>query len=150
MLALTAYLGLFLSAFGAATLLPLQSEAVLVGLLLAKAHPVWALVAVATFGNVLGSLLNWLLGRYVEHFRERRWFPVKPAQMQRAQVFYHRYGRWSLLLSWMPVFGDALTVLSGVLREPLWSFLILVSIAKTGRYVVLAYATLGAQAILGL
>jgi membrane protein YqaA with SNARE-associated domain len=142
-LALTAYLGLFLSAFGAATLLPLQSEAVLVGLLLAKAHPVWALVAVATFGNVLGSLLNWLLGRYVEHFRERRWFPVKPAQMQRAQVFYHRYGRWSLLLAWMPVIGDPLTLVAGVMRESFWVFLALVTLAKAGRYLALAALTLG-------
>lgn len=138
-----AYAALFLSAFGAATLLPLQSEAVLVGLLLAKAQPAWALVAVATFGNVLGSLVNWCLGRYVEHFRERRWFPVKPAQMEKAQRFYHRYGRVSLLLSWMPVIGDPLTLVAGVMRESFWVFLGLVILAKSGRYLVLAALTLG-------
>lgn len=148
MLALTAYLGLFLSAFGAATLLPLQSEAVLVGLLLNKAHPAWALVAVATVGNVLGSLVNWLLGRYVEHFRERRWFPLKPAQMERAHVFYHRYGRWSLLLTWMPVIGDPLTLVAGVMRETFWVFLALVTLAKVGRYLVLAVLTLGWMGLL--
>ncbi|WP_028630704.1 YqaA family protein [Metapseudomonas resinovorans] len=143
MLALTAYLGLFLSAFGAATLLPLQSEAVLVALLLAKAHPAWALVAVATFGNVLGSLVNWWLGRYLEHFHDRRWFPVKPAQLAKAQAFYHRYGRWSLLLAWVPLIGDPLTLVAGVMRESFWVFLALVTLAKAGRYLVLAALTLG-------
>ncbi len=64
-------------------------------------------------------------------------------------VWTLRYGRWSLLLSWMPLFGDALTVLAGVLREPLWSFLILVTVAKTGRYLLLAAATLGTKAAIG-
>ncbi len=76
MLTLSAYLGLFLSALGAATLLPLQSEGVLVALLLSQAYSPWALLVVAIAGNVLGSVINWLLGRYLEHFRQRRWFPV--------------------------------------------------------------------------
>ncbi|MGF6694440.1 membrane protein YqaA with SNARE-associated domain [Metapseudomonas resinovorans] len=143
MLALSAYLGLFVSAFGAATLLPLQSEAVLVALLLGKTHPAWALVAVATAGNVLGSLVNWWLGRYLEHFHDRRWFPVKPAQLAKAQAFYHRYGRWSLLLAWVPLIGDPLTLVAGVMRESFWVFLALVTLAKAGRYLVLAALTLG-------
>ena len=110
MLSLSAYPALFLSAFGAATLLPLQSEAVLVALLLAGQHPLWALLLVATLGNVLGSWVNWLLGRSIEHYRERRWFPVSPTRLQQAQGWYARYGRWSLLLSWMPVIGDPLTL----------------------------------------
>ncbi|HRP98429.1 MAG TPA: YqaA family protein [Rhodocyclaceae bacterium] len=138
-----AYLGLFLSAFGAATLLPLQSEAVLVGLLIHGAHPVWALFAVATVGNVLGSVVNWLLGRYLEHFRTRRWFPVRGRQLDKAQAHYHRFGRWSLLLSWMPFIGDPLTVVAGVMREPLWSFVLIVTVAKAGRYLVLVGVTLG-------
>lgn len=143
-----AYVGLFLAAFGAATVLPFQSEPVLVGLLLSGGYTPVTLIAIASIGNVLGAALNWVLGRYIERFRGKSWFPVKEAQLQKAEIWYRRFGRWSLLLSWMPLFGDALTVLSGVLREPFWSFLILVSIAKAGRYVVLAFATLGAQAIL--
>lgn len=77
------------------------------------------------------------------------WFPVKKSSLERASGWYRRYGRWSLLLSWMPLFGDALTVIAGVLREPLWSFLVLVAVAKTGRYLVLAAATLGTKAALG-
>lgn len=135
--------GLFLIAFAAATLLPAQSEATLVALLTVGAYSPVLLVAVASLGNVLGSVTNWLIGRGVERFRDRKWFPVSPEKLDRAVGWYGRWGRWSLLLSWAPVFGDALTVAAGVLREPLWSFLALVTIAKTGRYVVLAVATAG-------
>ena len=142
MLSLSAYPALFFSALIAATLLPLQSEAVLVVLLLGGAHTTWVLLAVATFGNVVGSWINWLLGRSLEHYRQRRWFPVSEARLQQAQAWYARYGRWSLLLSWMPVIGDPLTLVAGVMREPLWRFLLIVTFAKAGRYAVLAAITL--------
>ncbi|WP_026784324.1 YqaA family protein [Pleomorphomonas koreensis] len=144
MIDLVVYTGLFLTAFVAATVLPMQSEAALVGLLLADIQPVWALVTVASIGNVAGSAVNWLLGRGVERFRERRWFPVGPAAIDRAQGWYHRYGKWSLLLSWMPIVGDPLTVVAGVAREPFAVFLALVTVAKVGRYLVLTAATLSA------
>jgi membrane protein YqaA with SNARE-associated domain len=80
MAGLPGYLGLFLTALGSATLLPLQSEAVLVGLLLADAHAVWALLTVATIGNVLGAVINWARGRGLERDRRRRWFPVGTCQ----------------------------------------------------------------------
>ncbi|MBS1182365.1 MAG: yqaA [Proteobacteria bacterium] len=134
--------GLFLVALAAATVLPLQSEAALVGLLLTGAYPVWLVVAIACLGNVLGSVINWWLGRGIERFRDRRWFPVTPAALDRAQGWYRRHGKWSLLLSWVPVVGDPLTVVAGLAREPLPVFLVLVAIAKTGRYVALAVATL--------
>lgn len=143
MLTLAAYFGLFISALGAATLLPLQSEGVLVALLLSDAYPLWALLVVASVGNVLGALLNWLLGRYLEHFRHARWFPVSAARLQQAQLWYARYGRWSLLLSWLPIIGDPLTLVAGVMRERLWIFLLLVSLAKTARYAAVAALALG-------
>jgi membrane protein YqaA with SNARE-associated domain len=137
------YAGLFAVALGAASILPMQSEPVLVALLLLSEQPVWALVAVASLGNTLGSCLNWLLGRAVERFRDRRWFPVPPDKLARAEGWYARWGRWSLLMSWAPIIGDPLTVMAGVLREPFWTFLLLVTIAKTGRYIVLTLVTLG-------
>jgi membrane protein YqaA with SNARE-associated domain len=143
MIELGAYAGLFFAAFVAATILPMQSEAVLVALLLVDVHPPWALIAVASVGNVAGSAVNWLLGRGIERFRNRRWFPVKTEALERAQRWYHRYGKWSLLLSWAPIIGDPLTVVAGVLREPFPVFLLLVTVAKVGRYMVLAAATLG-------
>ncbi|WP_371349199.1 YqaA family protein [Ancylobacter sp. IITR112] len=138
---LTVYAGLFLTALAAATILPMQSEAVLAGLLLTNSYPAWALIIVASLGNVLGSVINWLLGRGIERFRDRRWFPVKAGALERAQRWYQRYGKWSLLLSWAPIIGDPLTVVAGVLREPLPVFLALVTFAKVGRYLILAAAT---------
>lgn len=134
--------GLFGVSFIAATILPAQSEAVLVGLQLAG-YPVLLLVLVASIGNTLGAVVNWGLGRGIEHYRGRRWFPVSDTALDRASRWYRRWGRWSLLLSWAPVVGDALTVAAGVLREPLWSFTLLVALAKTARYAVLAAATAG-------
>ncbi|KFB09583.1 YqaA family protein [Nitratireductor basaltis] len=128
---------LFLISFAAATILPAQSEAVLAGMYVAG-HPLVALVIVASIGNTLGAVVNWILGRAIENYRHKSWFPVSPAALDKASRWYHRWGRWSLLLSWAPLGGDALTVAAGVLREPLWSFTILVAIAKTGRYIVLA------------
>jgi membrane protein YqaA with SNARE-associated domain len=142
MIDLAAYGGLFLSALIAATILPMQSEAVLVGLMLAGKYSVPALILVAGIGNVLGSILNWLLGRAVETLRNRPWFPVSPERLEQAAGWYRRYGRWSLLLSWMPVIGDPLTVAAGVMKEPFARFLLLVTIAKLGRYIALAAATL--------
>ncbi|MGI9373310.1 MAG: YqaA family protein [Hyphomicrobiales bacterium] len=136
------YIGLFTSALLAATILPMQSEAVLVGLLVADIHPATALIFVATVGNVLGSVINWVLGRYFLMFKEKRWFPLSQRQLERSQVWYKRYGRWSLLASWVPIIGDPLTVMAGVMREPLVTFLVLVTIAKGARYLVLAAATL--------
>lgn len=142
MTGLSAYAALFLAAFIAATLLPAQSEAVLAGLLVAGNHPALALIFVAGVGNVLGSLVNYVLGRAALRFQDRRWFPASPASLARASAWYARYGRWSLLLSWAPIIGDPLTVAAGIMREPLWSFLALVTIAKFGRYAILAAVTL--------
>ncbi|MDH4987821.1 DedA family protein [Aminobacter anthyllidis] len=140
MTSLAAYGGLFVAAFAAATLLPAQSEALLAGLVINGGYSLALLIAVATLGNVLGSWVNWLLGRQVERFKHRRWFPVGPAALARAESWYRRYGRWSLLLSWVPIIGDPLTLIAGTLKEPLWSFLGLVSIAKLTRYLAVAAA----------
>lgn len=137
------YTGLFLSAFAAATLLPTASEAVLVALLINGEQSVTGLVLAAGIGNVLGSVTNWWLGRGILHFQHKRWFPIKPETLQRPQAWYRRYGKWTLLLSWAPVIGDPLTVVAGVMREPLPVFLLFVTVAKFGRYLILTAITLG-------
>lgn len=137
---LAAYVGLFLSAFTSATLLPGSSEAALLAFLSSGRGQAISLVMVATAGNVLGSSVNWILGRFFSTFRDRRWFPVKPASYERAVAWYRRYGAWSLLLSWLPVVGDPLTVAAGALRVGWLRFLVLVSLGKAGRYAFLAAA----------
>ena len=138
---LGAYVGLFIAAFLAATILPAQSEAGLAVLILASPASVTLLVATASLGNVLGSAVNWFIGRGINRFTSKRWFPAN-AQLSQATIWYGRYGRWSLLLSWVPVIGDPLTVVAGIMREPLFRFLLIVGIAKTGRYIVVALLAL--------
>ena len=136
----SAYLTLFASAFLAATLIPAQSEAVLTAMLVAGELPWQTLLIVASTGNVLGSCVNWVLGRWVSHFGNRKWFPVSRASLDKAEGWYRKYGRWSLLLSWVPIIGDPLTVAAGVLREPFPVFLAIVTVAKVGRYLAIAAA----------
>ena len=138
-----AYGGLFLMSLGAATFLPIQSEFLLTGLVLRTDYSVVALVIVASIGNTLGSVINWAIGLQIERFKDRRWFPASPEQLERASRWYQRYGYWSLLLSWAPFIGDPLTLAAGLMREPLWVFLVLVGIAKTIRYVLFTALILG-------
>lgn len=126
--------GLFLTAFLAATVLPVQSEILLAALHVSETHSKATLVSVATAGNVFGSVVNWLLGRYLVHFQDRRWFPVSRTLIDRATGWYRRWGFWSLLLAWMPFIGDPLTLVAGILRENFWIFLALVTIGKAARY----------------
>ena len=137
-----AYLSLFLAAFLAATIIPAQSEAGLSALIMTTENNVILLVVVATFGNVLGAVVNWYLGRWVNRFSDRRWFPIKPLQLSRATLWYRKYGRWSLLLSWLPFIGDPITIAAGVLREPFLSFVLIVGFAKAIRYILVAVITL--------
>jgi membrane protein YqaA with SNARE-associated domain len=136
-------LGLFLSAFLSATLLPGSSEAALIALLALGKHDPALLVAVATLGNVLGSVVNWALGRWFAHFSGRRWFPVGERAYARAAGWYNRFGVWSLLLAWVPVICDPLTAVAGALRVPFLRFVALVTLGKAARYVFIALAVAG-------
>jgi membrane protein YqaA with SNARE-associated domain len=138
--ALPALAGLFGSALLAGSILPAQSEVVLGAMLMAKAAPPWLLVAVATAGNVAGACLNYALGRSADRFRGQRWFPLSAAGWERSAAWFNRWGVATLLLSWLPVVGDGFTVLAGAARTPFPLFLALVTLAKGGRYIVLAAA----------
>jgi membrane protein YqaA with SNARE-associated domain len=136
-----AYVGLFLVAFLAASLLPAYSELLFVNLL-ASGHDPLALWLWASAGNTLGSALNWGLGRYLLRFQGRRWFPFKSDSLGRVQRWFQRFGVWSLLLAWMPVGGDALTFIAGVMRVRFSLFIILTAIGKATRYAILIGLTL--------
>lgn len=134
---LAVYLTLFLNAFVAATLLPAYSEITLAGMLAAGAgQPLWLFLA-ATAGNVGGSVVNWWLGRGIARFQDRKWFPFTRAQYDRACAFFTRHGKWSLLLAWMPVIGDPITLVAGTLRVKFLPFLLLVTIGKAARYAII-------------
>lgn len=133
--------GLFLAAFIAATLIPAQSEAILVSLIVAGSHPVWLLLLVATGGNVLGAVVNWVIGRFLMGFADHPRFPFSPKVVIQAQDWYGRWGWVSLFGSWLPIVGDPLTLAAGVMREPIWRFILVVTLAKFGRYAVLAAVT---------
>ena len=140
------YLTMFSSAFLAATVVPFASEITLVAALAAGGAVHW-LLAVATLGNTLGALVNWALGRLMERFRDRRWFPVDAKQLERAQAWFRRYGVWSLLLAWAPLIGEPLTVVAGAMRVHVVPFLVLVAAGKAGRYAVLVFVLDDAVAV---
>lgn len=131
------YGALFLSAFLAATVLPFSSEALLLAMAAGGDFSPVRLFLFASAGNILGAVVNWLLGRFCLHWQDRRWFPVSPTRLTQATDWFNRYGVWSLLFAWVPIIGDPLTLAAGFLRVRFWLFFLLVSIAKAGRYAIL-------------
>ncbi|KZK87524.1 Inner membrane protein YqaA [Pseudovibrio sp. Ad13] len=140
LVALGVYGGLFAFSFLAATLAPGSSEAVLSGLLLAGGWDPIILIASASLGNVAGSVFNWYCGRFLSHYKDRSWFPVKEHQFKQAVRWFKRYGQASMLLAWVPVIGDPLTLIAGTLRMKFINFLVLVAIGKVARYLFVYYA----------
>lgn len=132
---------IFFTAFLAATLLPFYSEILVVTAFLDQPETWLAIWIVASIGNSLGSAVNWLLGRYLLHYQDRKWFPFKPDQMTRAQQWFQKYGVWSLLLAWAPVGGDPLTFIAGTMRVRFWLFFTLTFIGKSARYLFVLYVT---------
>lgn len=135
----------FTAAFLAATVVPATSEVVLAAALTDGTVSRTALWIAATSGNTLGAIVNWGLGRFSTRFEDRRWWPASRGQMAKAETWFQRYGVWSLLLSWLPVVGDALTVIAGLLRVRFPVFVILVAIGKGVRY---AAVIVGVDALL--
>jgi len=135
------YLGLFLASFLAATILPLGSEVVIVSLLLNDFNPS-LVVSVATVGNVLGSLVNYAIGVFGSAYLIHRFLKISDERFNKAKQRFEKWGAASLLLAWMPIIGDPITVMAGVLRINIWQFLALVTIGKLGRYIVVSYTVL--------
>jgi len=133
--------GLFISAFLAATILPLSSEFVLTALLLnGLSAPV--LIIVATAGNVLGSLTNYALGYWASLGVIKRWLKISEDEFLQAEQRFKKYGMLSLCFAWVPIIGDPLTVMAGILRIRLLWFLLLVTLGKFLRYIFISYIVL--------
>ncbi|MDV2858974.1 MULTISPECIES: YqaA family protein [Oceanimonas] len=133
------YLLVFGSSLLAATIAPFYSEVVLAAVLTRQPDAALLLWLLASVGNTLGSMINWWLGKYLLHYRHKRWFPVSDKQLDRAQRWFQRFGVWSLLLAWAPVGGDALTFIAGIMRVRLALFTLLVFIGKALRYAVVLW-----------
>lgn len=134
-------LGLFVTSFLTATLLPGSSEVALAAALKLGSTGPWPLIAAATAGNTLGSLTNWGIGRFGAHWRDHPRFPLKPDQLARVEHWYQHYGVWTLLFAWLPIIGDPMTVAAGLLRTPLLIFIPLVALGKFLRYIAVAGVT---------
>ena len=106
---------------------------------LSNSFETYFLLIFASIGNILGSIANWYLGKKITIFQNRKWFPVSPDQLDRSQKYFQKYGLWSLLLAWVPIIGDPLTLLAGVLKVRFGIFLMLVSISKISRYLFILY-----------
>ena len=133
------YLSLFLISFLAATILPFSSELTLAGFMATSNYNNLLLLIVASFGNVLGSVVNWILGFYSRNLSKIKWFPFKDEQIEKSSKWFNKFGRWSLLFAWVPIIGDPLTLAAGLLRVKFIQFLILVTIGKVSRYLVIFY-----------
>lgn len=130
------YLSLFFIAFLAATILPFSSEVILAGLSTTSSEKI-PLLVVASLGNVLGSSFNYILGKYTRNLETKKWFPFSTNQLQKTSYWFAKYGKWSLLFAWLPVIGDPLTYIAGVARMHFVPFLILVTIGKVSRYLLI-------------
>jgi membrane protein YqaA with SNARE-associated domain len=135
------YVGLFFASFLAATILPLSSEVVLSFLLLNDLDPI-TLVSIATFGNVLGAFVNYSIGLWGSIFFLRKILKISEDEFARAKQRFQKYGVFSLFFAWVPVIGDPLTVVAGVLKINLLIFFIMVTSGKLIRYVIISYTIL--------
>jgi len=133
------YLSLFVISFLAATILPFSSELTLAGLIATSNYDNLLLLVVASFGNILGSVVNWFLGLFSRNLTTKKWFPFKDKQIEDSSKWFNKFGKWSLLFAWLPVIGDPLTLVAGLLRVKFLEFLILVMIGKISRYLVIFY-----------
>ena len=133
------YLSLFFISFLAATILPFSSELTLAGLISTSNYDNLLLLVVASFGNVLGSVFNWSLGFYSRNLTTKKWFPFKETQIERSSKWFSKFGKWSLLFAWLPIVGDPLTFVAGLLRVRFLDFIILVAIGKVSRYLIIFY-----------
>ena len=138
------YISLFTVAFMVATIVPFGSEMYFGTLLSLGKYNNFLLLVSASVGNVLGSVFNWICGYYINYFIKKSWFPIKKDKIKKGTDLFNKYGKWSLLLSWVPFVGDPITFVAGTLRFSFIPFIILVSIGKIGRYLVIYVSILWA------
>lgn len=133
------YLIVFIVSFLSATILPLGSEGVLLYYVSEANSAVLWLWLWASVGNTLGALTNWYLGRYLAKYEHSKWFPVSIKSRAKAERFFNRYGVWTLFFTWLPIIGDAISLVAGVFHTPIRYFLPFVFVGKASRYALLLW-----------
>ena len=136
--AIEVYASLFISSFLSSTILPGHSEIILTAFIFLKKYPIINLIFFASIGNILGSILNWCIGYFLTNLKDWKWFPINKSQLTRVSSWFLKYGKWTLFLSWVPIIGDPLTIIAGIFRVPIYTFILIVSLAKTMRYVFIS------------
>ena len=136
--AIEVYASLFISSFLSSTILPGHSELILTTFIFLNKYPIIDLIFFASIGNILGSILNWFIGYYFTSLKDRKWFPINKSQLTKASSWFLKYGKWTLCLSWVPLIGDPLTIIAGIFRVPIHTFILIVTLAKTMRYVFIS------------
>ena len=139
MLILFSYFQLLLFSFLAATILPFSSEILLSTMYMTGSFQTLNLLVIASLGNISGSIVNWYLGKKINLYQRKKWFPVSSDRLKKSEYYFQKYGLWSLLLSWVPIIGDPVTLFAGILNVRFQIFVILVSISKISRYVFVLY-----------
>ena len=132
------YISLFTISFLAATILPLSSELMLASMLSIENYNRTLLIVFSSLGNILGSVFNWVLGFYFIKLQNKKWFPFKEKQILKSSIWFEKYGKWSLLFAWVPIIGDPLTFVAGIMKTKFFIFLILVGIGKILRYLFIS------------
>jgi len=139
LLILFSYFQLLLFSFLAATILPFSSEILLSTMYMTGSFQTLNLLVIASLGNISGSIVNWYLGKKINLYQKKKWFPVSSDRLKKSEYYFQKYGLWSLLLSWVPIIGDPITLFAGILNVRFQIFVILVSISKISRYVFVLY-----------
>ena len=123
-------MSLFTLSFLVATIIPFGSEAYLAKLIIENNYNPFLLLIFASAGNILGSVVTWIFGYYSNYFIKKKWFPISQKKLNKGSIFFAKYGKWSLLLGWVPFIGDPITFVAGTLKYSFLPFLLLVSIGK--------------------
>ena len=130
--------GLFIGCLLSATIIPFSSEALVTGALLLDYSP-WTVILVATLGNTLGGMTCYLLGRLCKWSWIERFLKVKEETMAKAHQKVEKYGSFAALLAWIPVIGDPIALVMGLIRTRVVPTTVFMFIGKGLRYMAVAW-----------
>ena len=132
------YWGMLIAAFLAGSFFPFSSEAVMIGLMATGLDP-WILMIYGTIGNVLGSIVNYSIGRMGKMEWIEKYLHVKEQDLAKAQKFMRGQGAWMGFFAFLPILGSAITIALGLMRSNIVITFIAITLGKIFRYIILIY-----------